>query len=854
MPCATEDAGPRPASAYAIRCDSARRGVSWRAGRLAKLRASKLIPSMYQRRLLLIGVGVFLLFFAPLIQVANLTLARGEELREQAEKKLVNERWIRTIRGTVYDRKGRVLAKDQASFEVAVDYSVLIGQWAYQQATRRARRLTPNWSELAAEQRQEIVQSHLREFESRVEMMWDTLAALAGVSRAEIEQRRESIIDQVRFLSASVTEAQRRSLERELAKGEALSDDDGSGGRGGGGGVEEVRTSDVRRPIREEQTYHVVLRDVPDSVGFKLRQLIERTETGEAESTILPGLHVLDSVRREYPLETIDVPIDLSMLPGPLRGPSAEEIGPRIVRVHGVATHVLGWMRGRVYREDSDRREAERTRRAEALGESISALERSQDRGRYLPNDLVGASGLEYAMEFDLRGSRGVRTRHLDTGEVETTPPSDGRSMTLTIDAMLQARLQALFDPALGLAVAQTWHSGQRQQDFDIEPDKPRDLPIGTPLNGAIAVIDVKTGDVLSLVSAPSFSRERLAVDYDAMLEDRYARPLINRAVGAAYAPGSIVKPLVLCGAHAAGKVGVGERIDCVGHFFPDKPLLYRCWIYKQYSTTHTARLGHEPDNAEAVMCSCNIYFFEMGRRLGQRGVYDLFTKLGVGPKAEHWNLAIGPEFAGALPKDPARSTLDEAILMGIGQGPIAWTPLHAADAYATLARGGVRLMPRMRVDDPIRRTELGFSPQMVQQALEGLRRGVSENDGTTHHVNFPMPDGTTKPEPIFDVPGITIWAKSGTADVAPFKADLGLAEGTAAYDGDHAWCVFLAGVGDTPEYAVAVVVDHGGSGGRCAGPIANQVVRALVAEGYLPNLGPVGGLRDAGAEGGEDE
>ncbi|MBX3385473.1 MAG: hypothetical protein KF768_02775 [Phycisphaeraceae bacterium] len=812
---------------------------------MSRLRATKFIPSMYQRRLLLIGLGVLLVFMAPLAQVTHLTVAKGGEFREAAERKLLNERWIRTIRGTVYDRKGRVLARDQASFEVAVDYQVLIGKWAYQQATRWARQITPNWSELNAEQRQEIVQGHLQDFESRVEMMWDTLGAMAGVSRSEIEQRREAIIDQVRFLNASVTEAQRRALERELARGEVLSE---------GEGEPVVRTADVRRPIREERTHHVILRDVPDSVGFKLRQLIERTEAEGGESTVLPGLHVLDSVRREFPMETVDVAFDLSHLPGPLRGPGADQIGPRIVRVQGVGTHVLGWMRGRVYREDSQRREAERLRRAgyahRESEEAPAELARSlgPDRGRYLPNDLVGAAGLEYALEFDLRGSRGVRVRHLDTGEVETTEPIDGQDVILTLDAALQARLQALFDPDLGLAVAQPWHRPARPDENEEPPSKPLDIPLGTPLNGSIVVLDVRTGQILSLVSAPTFTRDRLATSYGAMLEDRYGKPLTNRAIAEAYAPGSIVKPLILAGANAAGRVSPGERIDCVGHFFPDKPLLYRCWIYKQFNSTHTAKLGHEPNCVEALACSCNIYFFELGRRLGQRGVYDLYTRLGVGPSADRWGLGIGLEYSGALPRDPARSTLDEAILMGIGQGPIAWTPLHAADAYATLARGGVRITPRIRMDAPAERKDLGWSPVIVREALEGLKASASTAIGTTYTIPFPMPDGSVRRERIFDVPGITVWAKSGTADVAPFRADFGLSGGPAVYDGDHAWCVLLAGVADVTEYAIAVVVDHGGSGGRCAGPIANQVVRALVREGYLPDLSPSGEVGTSGA------
>jgi cell division protein FtsI/penicillin-binding protein 2 len=102
--------------------------------------------------------------------------------------------------------------------------------------------------------------------------------------------------------------------------------------------------------------------------------------------------------------------------------------------------------------------------------------------------------------------------------------------------------------------------------------------------------------------------------------------------------------------------------------------------------------------------------------------------------------------------------------------------------------------------------------------------------------VTFEMADGESLQERIFNAPAIDIWAKSGTADVAPFVADLA-GQGAESFDGDHAWCVLLAGNGGKPRYAVAVVVHQGGSGGGVAGPVANQVVHALIAEGYLPRI-----------------
>jgi cell division protein FtsI/penicillin-binding protein 2 len=171
---------------------------------------------------------------------------------------------------------------------------------------------------------------------------------------------------------------------------------------------------------------------------------------------------------------------------------------------------------------------------------------------------------------------------------------------------------------------------------------------------------------------------------------------------------------------------------------------------------------------------------------------------------------------------------------MGIGQGPIAWTPLHAADAYATLARGGVRVRPTV-VKRSAARADPPAAPVpswAVDKAMEGLRLAVSDERGTGHHLTFE--DGGRVP--IFDVPGVSVWGKTGTASArrAVSEAD-GEGSGAGVADMDHSWFVVLVGrVGDRPRYAVAVLMEYAGSGGKVSGPIVNQVIRALAAEGYL--------------------
>ena len=115
----------------------------------------------------------------------------------------------------------------------------------------------------------------------------------------------------------------------------------------------QVLTSDVRRPVKEETESHVILRNVPDELGFRFQKLVRETVTDAGGRTrpAYPGLRVIDAKRREYPLDTVDVPMQTALLPSPLRSKRDLE-----VRVEGVATHIIGWMREKAYKEDVDRR------------------------------------------------------------------------------------------------------------------------------------------------------------------------------------------------------------------------------------------------------------------------------------------------------------------------------------------------------------------------------------------------------------------------------------------------------------------------------------------------------------------
>src|SRR5690606_8797709 len=147
---------------------------------------------------------------------------------------------------------------------------------------------------------------------------------------------------------------------------------------------------------------------------------------------------------------------------------------------------------------------------------------------------------------------------------------------------------------------------------------------------------------------------------------------------------------------------------------------------------------------------------------------------------------------------------------------PITWTPLHAADAYATIARGGVRLLPRLVADEGVapRVEDLRLAPAPMRNTRKGMRGSVDDPVFRTGSrlTNDRMP------RRIFNAPGVTVGGKTGTAGSSPivWAADGdGPAPATMVRQGDHSWFVVLvADEGEAPRYAIAVVVDYGGSGG----------------------------------------
>ena len=748
---------------------------------------------MFHRRLTLLAAVMAFGFLLLAAQMTRLAVVHGAEHYETAERRLDLVRYLPTTRGRILDRHGLALAVDRPSLAIAVEYEVITGAWSLREAVRVARsEIGSAWDEMGPEDRGAAVTERLPAFEAKTDEVWNLVMRAGGIDRAELDRRLDAIKKEVQTMAAVVWDRQLRQLIQF--------------------GSDDADPAVFRpRPIREQRQAHVLLPRVPDRVAFDLRREAQR----------LPGLIVRDSHRREYPWFQADVTLDRSTLPRVFQSST-----PVTIRVEGVADHLLGAMRNELWADDVGRRPFR------------GPDGRVSDLGGYRLGDSVGLRGLERTFEDRLRGLRGVISKRLDTGETERVPYHAGEDIEITIDIALQARVQAIMTAEYGLTTVQQYQAGWNSSGT---PRK-TGLPIGTPLNSAAVILDVESGEILAMVSMPTLATGETALD--PYREDGRGRVNLNRPVEATYPPGSIAKPLVMVAALSEGLHDITGPIECTGHYLPERNDIARCWLYRPPSFR-----SHGPlTAAEAIARSCNIYFYTMGDRLGMARLSDWYRRFGVGRPLDVGLLdeAGHGENGGAVPSPALVERLRSSgelhfasVIMGIGQGPVTWTPLHAANAYATLARRGAVRVPTLVRDRGPRATtlvDLSLDETIVSTILDGMRRSVAEPIGTGHHITYPGGDQ----EPIINAEGVTVWAKTGTAQATAAAFDLD-GDGTPDVRLDrptHAWFVGLVGSGDAqhaqPQYAIAVLVEYGGSGGRTAGPIANEIIRALTAHGYL--------------------
>ncbi len=457
------------------------------------------------------------------------------------------------------------------------------------------------------------------------------------------------------------------------------------------------------------------------------------------------------------------------------------------------ACHVIGYT-GRVWPGERDRfnlKEAD-----------APWLERM--RTNYLPGDTIGKVGVEKMCESYLRGHRGYRRFRLSGETLEEEPTAQGGDVHLTLDIVLQKKIAAMLEAKgfTGAAVV---------------------LGIGTP--------QAPTNEVLAMVSVPTYDLNEYRSQYPDLVRDEVRLPLMHRAIIQRYQPGSTAKPMAAVAALAEGVITTATTINCRGYMY--NPHSFRCWIYKRFG------IGHGPlAVTEALEHSCNIFFYTIGQRLGSRRLCDWFSLFGLADKP---GTGLPSERAGTVPTEQwlrARSNRGfrpgDARFMAVGQGLLTATPMHLANAIATIARDGVFLTPTVALEGGPKqiRRDLPVIPSHMRAVKEGMYRVVNSRQGTAWKY-FHGP-GTTP------IPGVEICGKTGTATTAPQRIDSNkngrIDKGDRIVrSGDTAWFVGFA-PHNNPRIALAVTVEYvtTGGGGSNAGPIGREIVRLCQEMGYL--------------------
>jgi len=426
---------------------------------------------------------------------------------------------------------------------------------------------------------------------------------------------------------------------------------------------------------------------------------------------------------------------------------------------------------------------------------SISKKElKKVDREIYSGGDIIGKRGLEKIRESDLRGEKGkkyseVNARGFEQQLLKYDEPLPGREIHLTLDVELQQIAESYME------------AGEKA--------------------GAVVAMEVDSGRLLVAVSAPSIHLKDFVggisyKNWQALL-DNPKHPLMNKVIHGTYPPGSTYKMVTALAGLAKNAINENTVFYCPGHYrFGNRT--YRCW----------KRGGHGPVNLKkAITESCDVYFYQVGQRVGVDGLAEYAKKLGLGKRTgvdmEHEKKGLVPTKKWKLQNRNRKWQEGETLSVAIGQGFNLVTPLQMCVMTAAIANGGTVYRPQIveqvvGLDGNVTET---FQSEVLSQVKgldhyfrlirEGMEEVIHGKHGTARKVA---------------IEGLRIAGKTGTAQVVKLAVYKHLKEKDIPYKyRDHAWFTCFAPA-EKPEIAVTVLVEHGLHGGSGAGPIARAVLK----------------------------
>ena len=345
--------------------------------------------------------------------------------------------------------------------------------------------------------------------------------------------------------------------------------------------------------------------------------------------------------------------------------------------------------------------------------------------------------------------------------------------------------------------------------------------------SGSICVMDIYTGDIIAMVSSPTFDANKFVhgidtKDWQDLINDD-KKPLINKSIAGLYPPGSTIKPLVALSALENDVISPNTTTECKG-VIELYGHTYHCWKEKGHGFLRLR---------EGIKQSCDIYFYEVARRLGVDRLAETANKFGLGNKVFD---ILDEERTGLVPstkwklKNIGRGwLLGETLLAGIGQGYFQVTPIQLCLMTAQLANGGYKIKPKIIYNEQALQSTTDASREQFGQLYRNQENVKFVLDAQFGATNEPM--GTSyrsrhvKPEYIFA-------GKTGTSQIRSIteeERELKIKQKDLPYKRrDHALFTAFAPY-KNPRYAFSVVIEHGGAGSSAAAPLAKKVIKKVL-------------------------
>lgn len=403
-----------------------------------------------------------------------------------------------------------------------------------------------------------------------------------------------------------------------------------------------------------------------------------------------------------------------------------------------------------------------------------------------LPGYRIGRTGLENSFEDSLKGIPGVRKREVNAygrsvRVLEETPALKGESLNLTIDT----RLQEIALKALGKE------------------------------SGSAIVMDVNTGEILAMVSSPSYDTNIFTMPVPVKvwrsLIDNEKRPLQNKALTGTYSPGSIFKLVVALAAlenkviHPHKKFYCGGKITIGNHDF-------HCWKHGGHGML---------DLEDALMHSCDVYFYEIAQQIGAEKIIEMAKRLGLGAPVE---IGIKGEREGLLPTNEWKKKrfndswrTGDTVNLSIGQGFLTTTPMQLAFMTAQIANGGKKIKPHLIQGMGLNEAKsLGLKQSNLNLIKRGMNKVVNYEKGTAYRSRI-------------NVNGEKMAGKTASTQVRRISKKE-RAKGIIKQEDlpwkyrDHGIFTAFAPV-QNPRFAIVVMIEHGGGGSSSAAPVAAKIL-----------------------------